>query len=162
MEAMKTELLNMLECVEYTHSYIFTVYDKQGNMWACIYKDATNVLNDITYVCEYNGTLRVKMDSHRATMDYIKANADTVISLGKRKDFERYALQYKNRWGFNRGYYNEIAVAKVLGGHLNKHKNASLNTCGDMVLNGTHYQLKLYNATVCHENRLINMLRRKV
>lgn len=158
---MLKTLLDMLNCVEYTHSYIFTVYDNKGNMYACVYDNASDVLSKTTYLYSYKGSLRVKMDNHRTTMDYIKDNADAVIPLGTRKDFERYALQYKNRWGFNRGYYNEILVCKVMQGKLNKHKNASLNTCGDMVVNGHHYQLKLYNATVCHENRLTNMLKHK-
>lgn len=158
---MKDMLLDMLECVEFTHSYIFTVYDKAGNMWACVYDNAMDILHNTTYIyTNKNGKVQVKMDTHRSSMDSIKASADEVISLGTRKDFERYAKQYKNRWGFNRGYYNEILIAKNLGGKLNKAKNAKLTDCGDMVLDGKHYQLKLYNATVCHENRLVNMMKR--
>lgn len=160
---MKAMLLDMLECVEFTHSYIFTVYDNKGNMFACVYDNAMDVLRNSTYVyVNKNGKVQVKMDTHRDTMDYIKENADYVVSLGTRKEFERYAKQYKNHWGFNRGYYNEIVVCKAFNGKLNKAKNAKLTDCGDMVADGKHYQLKLYNATVCHENRLVNMMKRKM
>lgn len=162
MVNMKDMLLDMLECVEYTHSYIFTVYSKDSNMFACVYDDAREILREVTDLYEYNGKLRVRMDNHRDSMDNLMYKADRIIPLGTRKDFERYAKQYKNRWGFNRGYYNEIVIAKAMNGRLNKAKNAKLTDCGDMVVNGKHYQLKLYNATVCHENRLINMMKRKV
>lgn len=156
------DMLNMLECVEYTHSYIFTVYNNKGDMFACVYKNACEVLHKVTTLGAHNGHTTVKMLPTRANMDYLMDNADMLISLGTRKDFECGAKWYKARWHLNRGYYNEVVVCKAMHGKLVTCKNACLTDCGDMVVDGVHYQLKYFNATVCHENRLANMLMRKV
>ena len=158
---MLNTMLNICECVEYTHSYIFTVYDNKGNMYACVYEDARAILREVTQLGTHKGHATVQMHPTREHMNMLMNNADMLVSLGSRSDFEAGAKWYKARWHLNRGYYNEVVVCKAMNGKLVKHKNACMTDCGDMVVDGHHYQLKYFNATVCHENRLVNMLKRK-
>lgn len=154
-------LLDMLYTVEFTHNYIFTV-DVNGTMYACIYANASDALRTVGELVTYNKVTRIRVKPTRANKNYLYANADEIVELESKKEFEKHAKTYRNRYRLNRGYYNEVIVAKRMGGRLVGRKNAPLNKSGDMICGGVHYQLKLYNATVCHEDRLINMLKGKI
>lgn len=151
---VKNFVLNRLSVVEYTHSYIFGIR-KNKMLKACIVRNADEILPLITY-CEQQASSHksvwgVRMDGTVKNMELIESYADEVIDISTIAEFEREYAENGNRGSYNRGHIFEKWCAEVMGGTQNESMTAKCTECGDIVVNGEHFQCKLWNATVTTE-----------
>ena len=155
---IKAYILKSLSEVEFTHTYGFIIRDAKMVKLAIV-ENADEIMEFIT-VCEKNAKSHgaeygVRMWNSNTAFKIIKSYAREIITLESVAKFESdYQTAKKNGYYGNRGNYGEDLAARVTGGIQNTSKNAKCTECGDMVLNGEHIQIKLWNATVTTESQV--------
>ena len=160
---IKNAILNTLFAIEYTHTYAFIIRDN-GLVKACIVENADDVLPLVT-ICERNskshgGVFGVRMWNSNTAFGIIKEYARETITMCSVAEFENeYRTAKENGYFGNRGNYAEDMFAFITGATQNTSKNAKCTECGDVVLNGEHIQVKLWNATVTTETTMNNLLK---
>lgn len=158
---IKTAILNMLIAIEYTHTYAFIIRDN-GLVKACIVENADDVLPLVT-ICERNskshgGVFGIRMWNSNTAFSIIKEYARETITMCSVSDFENgYKEAKENGYFGNRGNYAEDMFALITNGTQNDSKNAKCTECGDVIVNGEHIQVKLWNATVTTETTINNL-----
>lgn len=160
---MKAMLLDRLAKVEYTDIYGFAIRDKKMVKY-CKVEHAMDILPMITY-CEPQATSKgancgVRMWNSEAAFEIIKAYASEIIPICSVDEFENGYQQAcaengKKIDGY-RGEWFERLVAKMLGGIRPEKRTAKCTESGDMIVNGEHIQLKLWNATITDEKTVNN------
>ena len=146
---IKMRTLELLARVEYTHTYALIIRDK-GCVKAAIVEDADDLLGLVT-VCELTGRdgYKVRMWNSKEAFEIIKTYAREMVTLCTVKEFEAsFKMAKDNGYYGNRGNFGEDLFAKVTGATQMNAKNAKCTDCGDVVLNGEHIQVKLWNATI--------------
>ena len=157
-DAIKTMILERLAMVEYTHTYAFGIRD-MGIVKVAIVDNADEILPLITK-CERNaishgGVYGVRMWNSHTAFNTIKAYAREVIDLCSVKEFERLFKEKKvNGYKGNRGNLFEDMTAELLNGQQMENKSAKCTECGDIIVNGEHIQVKLWNATITTESQV--------
>ena len=153
--AIKNHILSLLSLVEFTHVYGFGIRDN-GLVKVAIVENADEIMNLIT-VCEltsksHGAVYGVRMWNSSVAFNIIKEYARELITLCTVNEFERiYAERKANGYTGNRGNLLEDLFAEFTGAIQNESKTAKCTECGDVVLNGEHIQMKLWNATVTTE-----------
>ena len=149
--AMHATMLPRYIRLAYTHSYIFAIKYARHIHLAFV-RDARGILANITY-CERNaeshGALYgLRMYNCKATSETILANAYATYDLGLATDFEADYLDRKaNGYKGNRGNLLEDMVVDMFHAERPENINTSFAVAGDMVIDGTHFQMKIWNAT---------------
>ena len=146
---IKMKTLELLARVEYTHTYAFIIRDN-GMVKAAIVEEADTIMPFIT-VCELTGRdgYKVRMWNSREAFTTIKEYARELITLCSVKEFEAsFATAKGNGYFGNRGNFGEDLFATITGATQMTSKTAKCTECGDVILNGEHIQVKLWNATV--------------
>lgn len=158
---MKAMILDRLDKVEYTHTYGFGIRDN-GMVKLCIVENANDILPMITY-CERRAESKgsfwgVRMWNSANCFDIIKAYATKIIPLCSAEEFEE---GYQKACEENgkvisgyRGEWLERLSAKLLGGIRPQSRTAKLTDSGDIIVDGQHIQIKLWNATVTDEKTI--------
>lgn len=152
---IKMMILNRLAKVEYTHVYAFAIRDN-GMVKAVIIENADDVMPMVT-VCERNskshgGVYGVRIWNSKKAFEIMKEYAREIITLCTVEEFERrYKEEKENGFTGNRGNLFEIMFSEFTGAVMNECANLKCTDGGDVVLNGEHIQLKLWNATVTTE-----------
>ena len=163
---IKNHILNMLTAIEYTHTYAFIIRDN-GLVKACIVENADDVLPLVT-ICERNskshgGIFGIRMWNSNTAFSIIKTYARETITMCSVAEFENgYKTAKENGYFGNRGNYAEDMITILTGATQNESKNAKCTECGDIVLNGEHIQVKLWNATVTTETTVNNLYKEKM
>ena len=160
---MKAMILDRLAKVEYTDVYGFGVRDK-GMVKFCKVENATDILPMITY-CEPQASSKgfnwgVRMWNSAAAFEIIKAYASEIVPICSVDEFENGYQEACRENGKKidgyRGEWFERWVVKILGGVRPEKRNAKCTECGDIIVNGEHIQLKLWNATIMDEKTVNN------
>lgn len=156
--AVHATMLTRYTRLAYTHSYLFVV-KSHGIAYMAFIKDIRPIFAHITY-CERNATSHggyygLRMLNCKATADTILANAYEIVSLGSARDLENDYLERKaNGYLGNRGNYFEDMAVDMFHAERPENINTSFAVAGDMVIDGTHFQMKIWNATFTTENTL--------
>ena len=136
----------------YTPNYAFCVKSR-GRVTAVTIENLDyDTLIQITY-CEPNaeshgGYYGLRMNSSKKVMNLLLEKGTPLFDLGSYKEFENGFANYRaNGNKGNRGDYFEDLFADLAHGTKPGGKTACFTDCGDVVVNGVHYQCKLYNAT---------------
>lgn len=154
-QEMKQYILDRLAQVEYTDTYVFAIRDHKM-VKAVEVENAHDVLPLITY-CERQASSHgspwgVRMWNSTATFEIIKAYASRIWTLCSVEEFE---TTYQEAGGRKldgyRGEWFERLFVKYVGGTRPEKRNAKCTECGDVILDGKHLQLKLWNATITTE-----------
>lgn len=157
----KLSILNTLDAIEYTHTYGFIIRD-EGMVKLAIVEEAGQILPFVT-VLEKSAKSKgidwkVRMWNSKEAFQTIKAYARELVNLQTVEGFEsEYQNLKANGYKGNRGDLGEYKAAQALGGTQNESKTAKCTECGDIVVNGEHIQIKLWNATVTTEQTMINL-----
>lgn len=159
---MKQFILDRLAQVEYTDCYGFAIRDEKM-VKAAIVEHAHDILPFITY-CERQATSKgscwgVRMWNSEDCFSIIKEYASEIIPLCSVKEFERgyeeaAAATETGRLPGYRGEWFERWFVKVVGGVRPDNRTAKCTESGDVILNGKHIQLKLWNATIMTETQV--------
>lgn len=154
-QEMKQYILDRLAQVEYTDTYVFAIRDHKM-VKAVEVENAHDVLPLITY-CERQASSHgspwgVRMWNSTAAFEIIKAYASRIWTLCSVEEFE---TTYQEAGGRKldgyRGEWFERLFVKYVGGVRPEKRTAKCTECGDVILDGKHLQLKLWNATITTE-----------
>lgn len=152
---MKQMILDRLEKVEFTHTYVFAIR-QNGMVKAVEVDDALDILPFVTY-CEpqaqsHGAPWGVRMWNSADAFDIILSYASRVWTICSVKEFEEtYQAAGGNKIPGYRGEWFERLFVKFIGGTRPEKRNAKCTESGDVILNGKHLQLKLWNATITTE-----------
>lgn len=136
----------------YTPNYVFGVKSHGRVLAVAIENLDYDTLIQITY-CEPNagshgGYYGLRMNNCGKVMDLILEKGKPLFDIGSYKEFENGFANYRaNGNSGNRGNYFEDLFTELSHGTKPGGKTACFTDCGDVVVNGVHYQCKLYNAT---------------
>ncbi len=152
---MKQFILNRLAQVEYTSTYVFAIRENQM-IKAVEVENAPDILPFITY-CEpqassHGAPWGVRMWNSAAAFEIIKAYASRTWTLCSVTAFERtYQEAGGKKLDGYRGEWFERMFVKYVGGSRPEKRTAKCTESGDVILDGKHLQLKLWNATITTE-----------
>ena len=159
---MKMVILNRLEEIEYTHTFVFAIRDN-GFVKAAEVENAPDILPMITY-CERQASSHkspwgVRMWNSSSAFEIIKAYASRIWTLCSVEEFER---TYEEAGGKKaipgyRGEWFERLFIQFVGGTRPENRAAKCIDSGDVILDGKHLQLKLWNATISDERTVNNL-----
>ena len=156
---MKQFMLDRLAKVEYTDTYVFAIREK-GMVKAVEVENAPEILPFITY-CERRavskgGTWGIRMWNAKGAFDIIKAYGSREWTLCSVEEFERsFEEAYEvEKMSGKRGEWFERLFVQQVGGERPTDRRAKCTESGDVILNGKHLQLKLWNATVTEEEQV--------
>ena len=164
---MKRFILGRLAKVEYTNSYVFATR-RNGMIEAIEVDHAEDILPFITY-CEQQASSHgapwgVRMWNSEAAFEIIRSYASRIWTLCSVKDFEEsyQAAGGKKKIPGYRGEWFERLFVKYVGGERPENRCAKCTECGDVILDGKHLQLKLWNATITTEPQVNRFYAEKV
>ena len=153
---MKQFILDRLAQVEYTDTYVFAIRH-QGMIKAAKVEHAMDILPLVSY-CEKQASSHgapwgVRMWNSSAAFEIILSYASEVWTLCSVDEFEEsyQAAGGKKAIPGYRGEWFERMFVEYVGGTRPESRTAKCTECGDVILNGEHLQLKLWNATVTTE-----------
>lgn len=140
----------------YTHSYIFG-YAIKGMVYAARVMDARGILPYIASLdrasSKNGGTYSLKYKPNMDKVAIIIANACEIRPICTVDYMEQTFANSK----LNRGQIFEDMVIDAWHGHRVGGKSAKFTDCGDMVVDGIHYQIKYNKATFTDEKTLHNL-----
>ena len=156
---MQMFILDRLAQVEYTNTYVFAIRTK-GMLQAAIVENANDILPLVTY-CERQasskgGVWGVRMWNAEAAFEIIREYAREIIDICSVREFEQ---SYEEAGGKKaipgyKGEWFERLFVRTVGGERPESRTAKCTECGDVILNGEHLQLKLWNATITTEKQV--------
>lgn len=158
---MKDTAIQFHLCHEYnrlafTHSYVYGLV-KNGLVLAYLVKDGAESLASLSCLdrasSKNGGTLQLKFKPNKAQVAILETIADEVKVICTADYLESENASRRQ----NRGQIFEEMVAKALHGEQVAKKNAKFTDCGDIIVNGTHYQVKFNKATYTDERTLHNL-----
>lgn len=166
-EEMKRFILNRLAEVEYTDTYVFAIRE-HGMVKAVEVENASEILPFITY-CERRakskgGMWGVRMWNAKGAFDIIKAYGSREWTLCSVHEFEQsFEEAYEiEKMSGKRGEWFERLFIKYVGGVRPDDRRAKCTESGDVILDGKHLQLKLWNATITEENQVNRFYEQKL
>jgi hypothetical protein len=140
----------------YTHSYIFG-YALKGMVYAARVMDARDILPYIATLdrasSKNGGTYALKYKPNMDKIAIIMAHACEIRPICSVDYMEQTFANSK----LNRGQIFENMVIDSWHGVTVGGKNAKFTDCGDMVVDGVHYQVKFNKATFTDEKTLHNL-----
>lgn len=155
-EAMKAIILDRMAKVEYTDTFAFAIRTK-GIVQAAIVENASDILPMVTY-CERLASKKgegwnVRMWNAESAFKIIRDYAREIIDLCSVEEFEESYLEAGGNKAIPgyRGEWFERWFVKIVGGERPENRQAKCTETGDVILNGEHIQLKLWNASVGNE-----------
>ena len=161
-KAIKLYLLNnyvdnSYKGVEYVHAI-----RENGRVKAAVVEDFHDIIYNCT-VCERSAsskgdTYRLRAWNCKESFDTIKTYAKEIIDMCSVEEFEEGFKAWKNQGNKgNRGNYFEPLYCGMTGAVQVEKANAKFTDSGDVVLNGKHQQLKLWNATYTDTETIKNL-----
>ena len=157
---IKEMILTRLAEIEYTHTYIFAI-DDGAIIRGAIVENADDILPLITVAerqAKSHGSVwGVRMRPAQISYDIIRKHATEIFDVCSKDYMENEFKTNGNGGSNNRGHIFERLCAEVLGGVQNTKKNAKCTESGDINVNGKHYQVKFWNATVTTETTVNNL-----
>lgn len=155
-ENIKEYLTSEYNRLAYTHNYIFG-YTENGMVYGAMVDNAESLLAYITTLdrasSKNGGTYSLKYKPNKAQVAVLKAHAHKTLAVCSVEMLEE--LNRTNRQ--NRGQIFENLTAEMLKAEVPTAKNAKFTDCGDLIVNGTHYQVKYLKATFTDERTLKNL-----
>jgi hypothetical protein len=155
-DSIKAYLVSAYNRLAYTHNYVFG-YCQRGMVYAAMVKDARELLPFVTVLDKASqkngGTFSLKYKPNKAMVDIINSNAERIFPVMSENMLE----ELKATTNHNRGQIFEDAVAEMLKAEQPKQKNAKFTDSGDIILDGTHYQVKYNKATFTDERTIKNL-----
>lgn len=155
-EAIRNYLLSNYNNLSYTHSYIFG-YVANGMVYGALVEDARGILPYITCLdCaskKNGGTIQLKYKPNRAQVAIVIESATVIKPICTEAFLENEFRTTK----WNRGQIFEALTATVFNGRQAEKKNANFTECGDITVDGLHYQVKYLKATFTDERTLKNL-----
>lgn len=155
-EAIRNYLLSNYNKLAYTHSYIFG-YEANGMVYGAQVDDARGILPYITCLdcasSKNGGTVQLKYKPNKAQVAIIIENASIIKPICTKAYLEDEFRTTK----WNRGQIFERLTATVFGGYQSEKKSAKFTECGDIVVDGIHFQVKFLKATFTDERTLKNL-----
>ena len=140
----------------YTHHYIFG-YAIKGMVYAARVMDGNTILPYIASLdrasSKNGGTYSIKYKPNMEKIAIIMAHAVEIRPICTVDYMENLFANSK----LNRGQIFENMVIDAWGGAPVGGKNAKFTDCGDMVVDGIHYQVKFNKATFTDERTLKNL-----
>lgn len=161
-KAIKLYLIrNYIKCAYKYLEYVHGIREN-GRIKAAIVEDFDDIIYNCT-ICERSASS--KGDSYRLrawncseSFETIKAYSKQIIDLCSVKEFEDGFKAWKEDGNKgNRGNYFEYLYCIVTGATQVEKANAKFTDSGDVILNGKHQQLKLYNATYTDTETVKNL-----
>ena len=154
-EAILNYLVRGYNRLAFTHNYIFG-YVANGMVYGARVMDARDLLPYIACLdrasSKNGGTLQLKYKPNKAQVEIIKESAVEIKAICS----EAYLEDGAKNSRYNRGQLFEMLSARAYGGEQVDRKNAKFTECGDIVVKGTHYQVKFLKATFTDERTLKN------
>lgn len=154
--AIKSYLTDAYNRLAYTHSYIFG-YAIKGTVYAARVMDGSAILPYIASLdrasSKNGGTYSIKYKPNMEKIAVIMAHACEIRPICTVDYMETLFANSK----LNRGQIFEDMVIKEWHGAPVGGKNAKFTDCGDMVVDGIHYQVKFNKATFTDERTLKNL-----
>lgn len=164
---MKQFILDRLAQVEFTDTYAFATRHN-GMIEAVEIENAHDVLPFITY-CEPQASSKgscwgVRMWNSSAAFEIMREYASNIYTLCSVKEFEESYQAAGGKKGVPgyRGEWFERMFVKYVGGTRPDSRTAKCTESGDVILNGKHIQLKLWNATVMTEPQVNRFYAQKI
>lgn len=146
-------LISNYNRLAYTHAYVLG-YAVKGMVYAARIENGADLLPYITYVdrasSKNGGTYSLKYRPNRKQIAIINSVAAEVIEVCSVNELERLYANSK----FNRGNIFEVLAANAFDGEQVEVKNAKFTESGDIIVKGTHYQVKYVAATFTDERTL--------
>ena len=151
---MKMMILNKLSAVEFTHTYIIG-FRENKMVKAAIVENADEILPMICVAepqaTSHNAVWGVRANVTRENTEIVKAYAREIIDVCSVAYLEQEYAERGNRGKNNRGHIFERLCAERLKGERPDSPTAKCTETGDIIVNGEHFQCKLWNATVTTE-----------
>lgn len=148
-------LINAYNELAYTHNYIFG-YAVKGMVYAARVENAADLLPYIVNLDRASkkngGTLQIKYKPNKEKVAIINENAAEIKAVCTVDYLEKLNANSKQ----NRGQIFETLAAELFGGQQVERKNAKFTECGDIIVNGRHYQVKYAKATFTDERTIKN------
>lgn len=144
-EQVHDYLVNGYHHSAFTSRYVMG-YQKSGIVYASVVNMTPELLKAITKVWassdkEKSLALRYRPNLKQVAM--IERNATTIKAICKVDELQALASKIKG----NLGDAFELLVIQAFNGHKIGKQNTDFMTAGDMVVDGTHYQVKYNKAT---------------
>ena len=157
MENTLNYLIENYNRLAYTHNYVFG-FIENGFYYGAVVMNGSNLLYGICstdIASEKNGgTIQLKYKPNKAKIALIKEQAVAILPICSVDYMEKLNAESKQ----NRGQIFEKLVADNMGGVQSENKRAKFTECGDIVVDGIHYQVKNVKATFTDERTIRNML----
>ena len=154
-EVMKKYLIDSYNALAFTHSYIFG-FIQNKMVYGAKVSDAREILPYITTLdrasSKNGGTIQLKYKPTKDQIFVIIESADEIKPICTEEFLENLYKTTK----YNRGQIFESLSAQVFGGFQVEKKNAKFTDCGDIIVKGTHFQVKYLKATFTDEKTLKN------
>ena len=158
-ENVKEYLTREYARLAFTPDYVFG-YAENGMVYAAMVENADEILPYVTTLdrasSKNGGTYSLKYKPTKAITSILRAHASKVLTICSVEYLE--SLNATSRQ--NRGQIFESLVAENLKAETPKAKNAKFTDCGDIIVNGRHYQVKYAKATFTDERTLRNLAAR--
>lgn len=158
-ENIKEYLTREYTRLAFTPDYVFG-YTENGMVYAAMVENADGILPYVTTLdrasSKNGGTYSLKYKPTKAITSILQAHASKVLTICSVEYLE--SLNATSRQ--NRGQIFESLVAENLKAETPKAKNAKFTDCGDIIVNGRHYQVKYAKATFTDERTLRNLAAR--
>ena len=155
-ENIKAYLITEYNKLAYTHNYIFG-YTENGMVYGAVLPNADSLLPYITNLdrasSKNGGTYSLKYKPTKAQMALVKAQASKILTVCS---VERLEEIFRNT-PHNRGQIFEALVAEMTKAEVPTAKNAKFTESGDLIINGTHWQVKYLKATFTDERTIKNL-----
>lgn len=152
-ENIKAYLIGEYNRLAYTHHYVFG-YIESGMVYGAVIDNGTDILPFITRIdrasSKNGGTLSLKYNPNKAMLAIIKARATKIVPIMTEDLLETLNAETKH----NRGQIFEEKVAEIFKASRPEKMNAKFTDCGDIIMNGVHYQVKYLKATFTDERTI--------
>lgn len=159
--AIRAHLTDEYNRLAYTHNYVFG-YAIKGMVYAARVMDAHGILPYLTSLdrasSKNGGTYSIKYKPNMDKIAIIMSHACEIRPICT----VDYMEQTFNNSKLNRGQIFEDMVIETWHGQPVGGKNAKFTECGDMVVDGIHYQIKYNKATFTDEKTLRNLANERV
>ncbi len=146
--ALHKNLIDRYNALSFTHQYIFGFADN-GNILACFADSAILPYVTCLDVSSRNGGFSLRFKPTRSQKETLKANGFCYVLCS-----EKYFNEEVERLPYNRGEVFEKMVTEHYDQKWTK-DHVPFTKAGDLVVNGTPYQIKFNKATFANEATLL-------
>lgn len=161
---IKTSILEKLASVEFTHTYIFG-FRENGMVNAAIVENADEILPMICVAeqqaSSHKSVWGVRVNITEEKREIVKEYAREIIPICSVKFLEQEYAEHGHKGKNNRGHIFERLCAEVMNGSRPDSMTAKCTESGDIIVNGEHFQCKLWNATVTTEPQVMKFIAKK-